>query len=95
MNAFLEFAPVWLVWTGAWWGLLAAGVALWFWAKPPRTAAVRHAALAAALMAGTLAGLIPRWGTGVVSLRQTEAVPSTNFMSAPMVEEPTAAETLE
>src|SRR5688500_7165779 len=67
MNAMLESALVWLLWTGVWWAVLALGLALWFRVKPPQTAAVRHAALAAAIVAGTLAGLIPRWGSGVVA----------------------------
>lgn len=71
MNALLEIAVVWLLWTGVWWVVLAVGVALWFGVKPPQAAAVRHAALASAIVAGTLAGLIPRWGSGVVSLRET------------------------
>jgi beta-lactamase regulating signal transducer with metallopeptidase domain len=85
MNAMLESAVVWLLWTGLWWVIPALGLALWFRIKPPQTAAVRHAALAAAIVAGTLAGWIPRWGNGVVTLPESVVAAPGDTLPEPIV----------
>jgi beta-lactamase regulating signal transducer with metallopeptidase domain len=67
MNATIDAVLLWLLHGSLWWAALAVGLALWFRVRPPRTATVRHASLAAAILAGTLAGMLPRWGAGFVA----------------------------
>lgn len=59
----------WLALMGDWslrWGVVLAVLLTWLAVRPPRRAAARHAACIAALVAGLLLPLSPRWGAGLV-----------------------------
>jgi hypothetical protein len=85
MSALLDTALAWLLWTSMSWATLALGMAVWFRLRPPQTATVRHAALAAVILAGTLGGLLPRWGSGVIVVTTT-AVEAPTVVTPPPVE---------
>jgi beta-lactamase regulating signal transducer with metallopeptidase domain len=66
------------------WGLVLGALAVWFALRPPRLAATRHALCLAALAAGLLLPILPRWA----ALSMTLAAPPPTIRSAPLPADP-------
>src|SRR5262245_60866289 len=66
----------WVAASAAWWAILACWIAFWHWRWATRSAEVRHAMFAVAVLGGRCAPLFPRWGDGLIGVSNHAAPPT-------------------
>src|SRR5262245_16102500 len=102
MNELLRIAEVTSLLLGDWslrWALLVLPLAVWFCVCAPRRSSLRYLLCMAALVAGLLVPLTPRWGQGFWTARQAPSesapppvmaeMPRPNNDAAPNIDEAT------